>query len=251
MDRPPDHRQPQRAAGARGAVRRLGEWLQATPAELIGLAVLLAGAVAVTALVFWDAGQRPSTIPPAATVGEPVSHAEHGSDPGGQTDPTGYAAGELDGEEVTTVTIHVSGAVVATGVVTLAPGARVADAIEAAGGVTAEAELDRLNLARLLHDGEQIHVPRPGDDAGGEGGSAGGSIVDSGAAGFDPQGRIDLNRASQEQLETLPGIGPAKAAAIVTHRETEGPFTVPGDLRAVAGIGEQTFQTLADLITVG
>lgn len=227
--------------------------MQATPAELVGLAVLLAGAVAVTAVVFWDAGQRPATLPPAAAVGAPASHDDHGADGDSPTDPAGYGTdeGEDEVEVASTVTVHISGAVGSAGVVTLAPGARVADAIEAAGGATPDAELDRLNLARLLHDGEQVHVPRPGDEVGGLGPPPDGAGADVDAAGTDPQGRIDLNLASQEQLETLPGIGPAKAAAIVTHRETEGPFAVPGDLRAVTGIGEKTFQQLADLITVG
>jgi competence protein ComEA len=224
--------------------------MQATPAELVGLAVLLAGAVAVTAVVFWDAGQRPTT-PPAASVGDAAMHDDHGSDPGDPIDPMSEVPDEQDAPVATTVTVHVSGAVGSAGVVTLAPGARVADAIEAAGGATLDAELDRLNLARLLLDGEQVHVPRPGEDPVPDGGPPGGEVAAPEAEGFDHEGRIDLNRATHEQLETLPGIGPAKAAAIVTHRETEGPFAVPGDIRAVPGIGEQTFQRLADLITVG
>jgi len=227
-------------------VERLGEWMQATPAEMVGLAVLLAGAVAVTAVVFWDAGQRPTTLPPAAGVGAPASHDEHGTDGDRSTDPAGREAGEGEDEIATTVTVHVSGAVGSAGLVTLAPGARVADAIDAAGGATPEAELDRLNLARLLLDGEQVHVPRPGEIAGPPGGTA--ANADGRAV---PDGPIDLNRASEDDLQALPGIGPAKAAAIVTHRETEGPFAAPGDLRAVPGIGEQTFQRLAELVTVG
>ena len=250
MDLPPDHRPTTRPAATSGGVQRLGVWLQATPTELVGLVVLLAGAVAVTSLVFWDAGQRPSTLSPAATIGDAASHDDHGPD-NGPTGPTGYEADQQDVEVATTVTVHVSGAVGSTGVVTLGPGARVADAIEAAGGATVDAELERLNLARLLLDGEQVHVPRPGEVAGDGGAPPGGTVADGGGGGVAPDGRIDLNRASQDDLETLPGIGPAKAAAIVTHRESEGPFTDPGDLRAVPGIGEKTFQQLAELITVG
>lgn len=251
MDLPPDHRQTPRPAATSGAFQRLGVWLEATPTELVGLVVLLAGAVAVTALVFWDAGQRPSTLLPAATIGDAASHDDPDPDTAGPTGPTGYATDQQDVEVETTVTVHVSGAVGSTGVVTLGPGARVADAIEAAGGATVDAELERLNLARLLLDGEQVHVPRPGEAAGADGGPPGGTVADGGGGGVAPDGRIDLNRASQDDLETLPGIGPAKAAAIVTHRESEGPFTDPGDLRAVPGIGERTFQQLAELITVG
>lgn len=250
MDLPPDHRPSPRPATTGGVVQRLGVWLQATPAELVGLVVLLAGAIALTAVVFLDAGQRPTTISPAATLGDPASHGEHGADGDGQTETTGAPTGQSDAE-ATTITVHVSGAVGSPGIVTLGSGARVAAAIEAAGGATAEAELDRLNLARLLLDGEQVHVPRPGELAGPQGNPPGGTVSDGGTGGVAPDGRVDLNRASQDDLETLPGIGPAKAAAIVTHRETEGPFAVPGDLRGVPGIGEQTFQRLADLISVG
>ncbi len=251
MDLPSDQRPSPRPAVPRGAFQRLSEWLQATPAELVGLAVLLAGAVAVTAIVFWGAGQRPATVSSAATLGVAASPDEHGADGDDHAGGTGASDGQADDGAATTITVHVSGAVGSPGIATLRSGARVADAIAAAGGATADADLDRLNLARLLLDGEQVHVPRAGEVAGPQGGSPGGTVAEGGPVGVSPDGRIDLNRASQDELETLPGIGPAKAAAIVTHRETEGHFAVPGDLRGVPGIGEQTFQRLADLITVG
>ena len=125
----------------------------------------------------------------------------------------------------------------------MASGSRVADAIVAAGGTTDEADTDRLNLARVLTDGEQVHVPVEGEALPQAQDPAGGG-------GVDADGVIDLNLATQEQLESLPGIGPAKATAIVEHRESVGPFQTPGDLRAVPGIGEMTFQRLADLVTV-
>lgn len=198
--------------------------------------VLLLGALAATGLMLWDAGRRPAGPPPAAAVGAATSPSlEEGVvDPG-----TGGGA-----DEPAEVTVHVSGSVRAPGVVTLPAGSRVAEAIAAVGGVVTGADVDRLNLARVIGDGEQVHVPEVGEPGPvpGEG---------SGSVGFDAEGRVDLNRATQEELETLPGIGPAKAAAIITHRETDGPFATPGDLRAVPGIGERTFQQLADLVTVG
>lgn len=233
----------------RSAAGRVAAWFQASPVEVAGLAILLLGAVLVTGLVVLDIGRRPGALPPAAEVGRPATSDDlldpgpaQGHVPSDHEGPPGQrpASAEAANDEVV---VHVSGAVRDGGVVTLVPGARVAEAITAAGGVTADADPDRLNLARVLVDGEQVYVPREGEPA-----PEGASPPTGGIAG---DGRVDLNRATQEELETLPGIGPAKASAIVEHRESFGSFTVPGDLRAVPGIGERTFQQLADLITVG
>jgi competence protein ComEA len=148
------------------------------------------------------------------------------------------------------VVVHVSGAVRRPGLLTLPAGARVGDAIEAAGGPTEDADVDRLNLARPLQDGEHVHLPRHGEELPRSADPPAGGGTGADASGTDAAGRIDLNRASAAELETLPGIGPAKASAIVSHRDEHGPFRTPGDLRAVPGIGEKTFQRLADLVTV-
>src|SRR5690606_18063697 len=111
-------------------------------------------------------------------------------------------------------------------------------AVQAAGGALPDAELEHVNLARLVEDGEHVHLARPGDRPP----STDTAGTDVGAT--RPDGRIDLNRADTEELEQLPGIGPARAAAIIEHRANNGPFAAPGDLRAVPGIGEATFQRL-------
>lgn len=196
----------------------LRDWLDATPAETAGLAVLLTGAAAVAALVWW------TSIP-----GGPV---EVGAAP--VPVPTATAP--------TVLTVHVAGAVHRPGVVTLPHGTRVTDAIDAAGGARPDGVLDTVNLARMLEDGERILVPStedPGEQGQAEAGGARG-----------PDGRIDLNRATADELEELPGIGPVLAQRIVAHREDHGPFTEVGDLRDVPGIGERTFQSLAELVTV-
>lgn len=132
--------------------------------------------------------------------------------------------------------VAVSGQVHRPGLVRLSPGARVADAIEAAGGALPDAELDQLNLARKVTDGELIAVgvPPPPDAAGpaGEG------------------GLLNLNTATAAQLETLPGIGPTLAQRIIDYRTTHGPFTSVGQLREVPGIGEARFAELEPLVTV-
>jgi len=198
-------------------------WLEASPAELAGLVSLLLGGMALTIYV--------TVVPrgiPLPDVGEPHAPGDIAS-----------AAPELIGE----VTIHVAGQVHRPGLVVVPIGGRVADAIEAAGGPTATAELGALNLARLVTDGERIVVPAIGEvPAAGDGS---GDVV--GAWGAD--GLLDLNAATAADLEELPGVGPVLAGRIVDWREQHGPFVDVGQLREVSGIGEKTFQSLAGLVT--
>lgn len=247
---------------------RLRAWWVPTPAELVGLSLLLLGALVASVLWWYPSVTGPGGVRAAAVAstaaavgsavdadGQPttaLSEDDGGPAAGGGSDasapatsggPAADVAGRPGSGAAAPVTVHVTGGVVTAGLQTLPADARVADAVAAAGGVTTDADLERINLARLLVDGEHVHVPRIGEDLpttpAGDG---------AGAVGAD--GLLDLNRASATELETLPGIGPSRAAAIVEHREREGPFTVPGDLRAVSGIGEATFQTLAPLVVV-
>lgn len=137
--------------------------------------------------------------------------------------------------ETTALFVHVTGAVVRPGLFELAEGSRVIDAIAAAGGFTAEANRDQLNLARVLTDGEQFAVLGAGDDV---------------AAAAASDGRVNLNTADAAALDTLPRIGPAMAARILAWRESNGRFTSIDDLRNVAGIGDATFEGLRDLVTI-
>lgn len=125
--------------------------------------------------------------------------------------------------------VHVAGAVARPGVYRLAAGARVADAIEAAGGAAADADLDRTNLAAPVTDGSQVFVVRRGEAAPAGATSPAGQSADT---------IIDLNTASVEELDSLPGIGPATAQAIVDHRTENGPFKSVEELLEVRGIGE-------------
>jgi competence protein ComEA len=212
----------------RERINAAARWLDASPAEVAGLAIMLAGAVAVAGMLWWTA--RPAPHPDAGAVPAPHGVGEaHGPVPVGAD----------------TVTVHVSGAVAAPGLVVLSHGARVADAVSAAGGPRIDADLDQVNLARPLNDGERLEVPILGAAPAGGGGGA--APAGTGATG---DGRLDLNRATAGELETLPGIGPVLAERIVRHREANGPFTDIGQLRDVAGIGEKVFQGLADLVAV-
>lgn len=132
--------------------------------------------------------------------------------------------------------IHVAGEVVRPGLYRLAGGARVADALAAAGGATQRGDLAALNLARVLEDGEQLVVPGPAPPGA--------------APGARDDGRVDLNRASAAELDALPGIGPVLASRIVAYREANGGFRSVRDLRRVQGIGEKLYRSLAELVAV-
>jgi competence protein ComEA len=149
----------------------------------------------------------------------------------------------------TELVVHVAGAVTRPGVVRLPVGARVVDALDAAGGPTADADLDRLNLAAPLTDGTRVAVPQLGEpavplDPAAPAGASGAT------GGVDATGPLDLNAATVEQLETLPGIGPTLAAAIVDERERNGPFRSVDDLERVRGIGTGRLDALRDLVRV-
>lgn len=135
--------------------------------------------------------------------------------------------------------VHVAGAVANPGVLDLPPGARVADAVEAAGGAVADADLSALNLARTVEDGERILVPAVGV-------GAGGSPAASVPAGRTADGRIDVNTADAATLEDLPGVGPVLAERIVAHREASGRFTALEDLLEVSGIGPAVLSGLRE-----
>ncbi|MGB4135312.1 MAG: helix-hairpin-helix domain-containing protein [Microbacterium sp.] len=134
--------------------------------------------------------------------------------------------------------VHVLGDVSQPGLYVLDPGARLVDALAAAGGTLDTADLRAVNLARPLSDGEQVVVPAQGE--GGE----------QGPAGASGDGVIDLNSADQTALESLPRIGPALAQRIIAWREQNGRFRSVDDLLAVSGIGEKLLSGLRDLVRV-
>lgn len=135
-----------------------------------------------------------------------------------------------------TVVVHVAGWVETPGVVAVAAGARVADAILAAGGVRPGANLDAVNLAQQVSDGQQLVVPGPGKASSDVTG-----IPDPGASRI-----VDLNVATAAQLESLPGVGPVLAGRIVAHRLAHGPFETIEDLLEVSGIGESKLAAIRD-----
>lgn len=138
--------------------------------------------------------------------------------------------------------VHVVGAVRFPGVFSLPSSSRVLDAIEAAGGASADADVEQLNLAALLNDSSQVRVPRLGEVLAPSEPSA-----NSGSgAGLNGTGAININTASAAQLEALPGVGPATASAIVAFRDDHGPFATVDALVGVPGIGPAKLAALAD-----
>lgn len=145
--------------------------------------------------------------------------------------------------------VHIDGAVVAPGVYELTgPLPRVNDAVIAAGGLAEDADTSALNLAAVLSDGEKIHVPRQGEAVTTEQTSS--EAASRPDAGPSSSRVININTATAEDLDSLPGIGPSTAAAIVEDRERNGPFASPEDLMRVSGIGEGKFSKLKDQIRV-
>lgn len=140
--------------------------------------------------------------------------------------------------------VHVAGWVRRPGVYELLQGDRVIDAIEAAGGPRRGAYLDGLNLAAPLADGQQVLVPKRGASAGSA--PSPGGVPGAGSAGS----LVNVNTASADELETLPGIGEVLAQAIIDHRTEHGPFATVDDLVDVSGIGDATLEDIRDLVTV-
>ena len=243
-------RRPRRLAIAPRAAIIAGSALLILALALALRAVLVstsAGSHEAPAAAGASATMRP---PPAGTAASPgmkpvmVPTTGPAAGPGGLSTTSG------------SVVVHVTGAVSRPGVVTLPPGSRVTDAINAVGGVSAEADTQQLNLARVLTDGEQIRVPRIGevlpDPAPQTGGDAasGARTAPGKSGGGGASGMVNINTASASELEKLPGIGPALAQRIVEYRDSHGPFASVDALTDVPGIGKAKLEGLREQATV-
>jgi competence protein ComEA len=241
--------------GARVAwVRSRSQPVDVAPASVTGPA--LAGSTG-----------RKSAAAPATPTGAPgaVSSGAASSGttpsrplPSGSTSVGSTSVGSTSAGASGLVVVHVVGQVQRAGVVRLPTGSRVLDAVTAAGGPVRGADLAAVNLARVLVDGEQVVVPRPGQapvpvsgaarSAGGSTtGSTGGSTAGSSGGSAGP---IDLNAASESDLDALPGIGPVLAQRIVAWRGENGRFRVVDDLGEVSGIGDALLDRLRPLVRV-
>jgi competence protein ComEA len=250
MQQPPPFILPQGGwrARARGLLAGIG--IQGRALALIALAAL------VLAVIVWVRGtssaEPPLWTPPDGTTGAGVGSssgdgvggpAAFAAQPGGAGPPQSAITGNQ-------IAIHVGGRVRRPGLVSLPAGSRVADALAAAGGPLDGADLDRVNLARRLTDGEQVLVVRKGDPMPPAASAGPGALPGEPGASSAPPTKVDLNTATVEQLESLPGVGAVTAGRIVAHR-TRSPFRSVRDLLQVEGIGERRYESLRDLVTVG
>lgn len=194
--------------------------------------VTTAAVAAGVLLTWWLVAERPRT-----------SDVERPLEVSARADAAGGPAGVDVPEEVV---VDVAGKVRKPGIVTLPAGSRVFEAIERAGGIKGSLKEPTLNLARQLVDGEQILVGVEPADPSAAAASPGGAS--SGATG--PGGAVNLNSATLEQLDSLPGVGPVTAQSILDWRQENGRFTAVDDLLDVSGIGEKTLEDLRDRVTV-
>lgn len=251
-----------------------GARLTAPRLAAVGLLLVLAvAAVGFGARVAWArAASEPRVVAPAqhgsAVSARGASAAGFTSGPGARPAASGAAASGAAGTAASSaagpgagsaagsapggaVTVHVVGQVRHPGVLRLPPGSRVADAVDKAGGATTHANLSAVNLARPLVDGEQVRIPRPGEQvAAAQSGGPGAAGAGGAAGGGDAGGPVNLNTASQAQLEELPGVGPVLAQRIIEWRTEHGRFTTVDELGEVSGVGEKTFAQLQPKVSV-
>ncbi len=183
-------------------------------------------------------GSAPEPVGTVEEAGDRTPFAEAAGS-SGSPGPDGAAATPAE------VTVHVVGQVKRPGIVTLPAGSRVAEAIDSVGGTSSGADLAGINLARVLVDGEQVVVPKPGETPTPEAEAPGAPGAPPGAGTL-----VNLNTADLTTLETLPGVGPVLAQRILDWRTEHDRFTSIDELGEVSGVGEKTFAQLAPKVTV-
>lgn len=158
-------------------------------------------------------------------------------------------------ENTNKIKVYIAGAINNEGVYEMDEGSRIADIIEKAGGLTTEANIKNINLAYVIEDGMKIYIPKINentveDNTENNITKGNSNSQDTNKAEDNKQNTININTATQTELETLPGIGPSIASKIIEYRKQNGKFKKIEDLKNVSGIGENKFQKIKDLITV-
>ena len=149
--------------------------------------------------------------------------------------------------EITKIKVHIAGSVVTEGIIELEEGARVADAIKEAGGTTADANTKKINLAQKLQDGQKIYIPNQNETEEDIMENLGETIEEN---SINSSSKVNINTATQTELELLSGIGPSIASKIISYRKENGKFKTIEDIKNVPGIGEAKFNSIQDQITV-
>lgn len=152
------------------------------------------------------------------------------------------------------IIIYICGAVKESKVITLPEDSRISDAIDAVGGLTDNADLTNINLAYILEDGEKIYIPKKGEEPPNESSAASSSDQSSSYSNYSAtstkNNKININKATQTELETIPSVGPSTALKIIEYREQNGKFKSIEDIKNVSGIGDAKYEKMKDYITV-
>lgn len=211
----------------------MAEWIKSNKLYLFG------GALAMCALLYY------LFIPPQETEALPEIDQAALAERVDSVPKSPEDEAPADGQPQVII-VDLKGAVKKPGVYDATEGDRVIDVLKKAGGLLENADRNQINFALRIYDEMVIYIPEEGE----------GLFETNGAEGMTSisvqqnDGRINLNKATEAELQTLPGIGPSKAAAILEHRETNGPFKAIEDLKLIAGIGDKTFEKLKERIKV-
>ena len=213
--------------------------------KIVAIPVLVIAAV----LFFWmGSGDEEITVDGSGgdtQVVEEGAGNSSGEVADGVAGTTGASSGKLY--------VDISGEVERPGVYEVSEGTRLFEVIEQAGGLTDEADIDSLNRAETVADGQKILIAAKGENSSGSQGTQSGSGTNSGsgtASGTTNEGKVNINTAESAELQTIPGIGPSKAARIIEYRQSNGNFSSIEDIQNVSGIGSKTFESIKDYITV-
>lgn len=226
---------------------------QARTTKTLAIGASFAAALLLLALAGWMMlrGGTPTSQPEGIQIIAPESAAE--LETGDVPPATSTAAAPVDDTAPDRITVYITGEVVNPGVYTVTPGDRLDTVLQLAGGPTHDADLRRINLAAYATDAAHYSIPAAGDPTVVPAPATEPALQTSKELGpsVGCQAPVNINTATAQCLETLPGIGGVRAGSIVAHREQAGPFASPESITDVSGIGEGTYLRIAEMITVG
>lgn len=233
-----------------GALERLRHLLRQRPVAVAAVALLMGGCVGAALCGAGQAAGEQGVVlerGSADAAGDAKAPRAGGDDADGRADEGPDGGGSADAGREEPIVVDVAGAVATPGVFELPDGSRVQDAIAAAGGLAADADPSSVNRAAPVADGQQVYIPRAGETPAAAQGTG---SAPTGGAEVAASGLVNINSATAEELDALPGVGPSTAQAIIEDREANGPFAAVEDLVRVSGIGEKKFEKLKASICV-